>query len=395
MRIFTSILALGAAVAVSGALATDVRAHASYNIAGYGAGIGGSTNGGDGMPGVGAGSIWTNGDPIVGEYTGSLPVMWYDGIHSVPTTRVMQTGGSTPSNGSLLQQTNSYNTANDPDLPTDRVLGVGGKSWSDPDNSNQGWGHGLDFGLIHVSPIDTLLANGPLKLTVSLQDDPTDGVSTRLAMAIYGHWDSSPSSSRHQTFVTDPAPTNDPLGATGLVLLGYAVGSASGGPVTLSIDVDATYAGEYTVLVGALGGVSGQYIMTTSLTADPVLDECLDDLASIGSCPADLNVCEADLGTCEAAAADADGDGVVDTKDACAATPAATAVDIEGCSRVQFCSAIDATVKDGKKLCERSDWKNDAPLMKLGKKHGQQDCRFEKQGKGTADDLCVEFVVVP
>ena len=36
-----------------------------------------------------------------------------------------QTGGaSNPPSGSLLQQVNSYNAANDPDLPTDRVLAV-------------------------------------------------------------------------------------------------------------------------------------------------------------------------------------------------------------------------------------------------------------------------------
>lgn len=384
-----------AALAFVGApcLASSAHAHASYNIAGYGSALGGSTNGADGMPGTGPSSIWTNGDPIIGEYTGSLPVTWYDGLQSVPSTRVLQTGGSTPSNGSLLQQTNSYNTANDPDLPTDRVLAVGGLSWTDPGNGNQGWGHGLDYGLIHVSPVNTILANGPVKLTVTLQDDPTDAVSTRLAMAIYGHWDSSASSSRHQTFVTSPAPTNDPLGATGLVLLGYAIGSASGGPVTLTIDVDATYDGEYTVLIGALGGVAGQYVLTTSLVADPALDQCLEDLAAIGTCPADLAQCESDLAT---ATADADGDGVGDAADDCPSTPGATAVDAAGCSQAQFCAAIDATVpKTGKKVCERADWQNDEPLMKLGVKKGQQDCVYDKGTKVEGDETCSILVPLP
>lgn len=400
MRLRSLTFNLVAAVAATLAAASSAGAHASYNIAGYGSGIGGSTNGADGMPAT-PGGVWTNGDPIAGEYTGSLPVQWYDGLHSVPTTRVLQTGGSVtaPPNGSLLQQTVSYNAANDPDLDTDRVLAVGGRSWSDPDNGTQGWGHGLDFGLIHVSPVNTILAGGPVTLTVSLQDDPTDGVVTRLAMALYGHWDSSASSSRHQTFTTQPAPTNDPLGATGLVLLGSAVGSASGGPVTLSIDVDETYEGEYTLMVGALGpnlatpGVSGQYIVTTSLTSNTAagqcgteLTQCQDDLANISSCPGELDVCEADLAT---ATADEDEDGVLDGDDLCGGTLLGEPVDQEGCSQAEFCAGFDATTRDGANACKRADWTNDEAVMKLGKKAGEIDCIVDKGGKGSADDVCV------
>ena len=380
------------ATSLAAALApAAAHAHASYNIAGYGSGLGGSTNGGDGTPGTGAGSIWTNGDPIVGEYTGNLPVMWYDGLHSTPTTRVIQTGGgvTAPANGSLLQQVNSYNAANDPDLPADRVLAVGGLSWSDPDNGNQGWGHGLDFGLIHVTPLNTVLAGGPVTLTVSLQDDPTDGVVTRLAMALYGHWDSSTTSERHQTFTTQPAPTNDPLGATGLVLLGHAVGSSSGGPVTLSINVDDTYGGEYTLMVGALGGVAGQYIVTTSITLDAALGQCVSNAAQaqadLAQCQTDAAQWRTDLSQCEidlaAAGADADGDGVIDSVDACPDTPAATDVDQVGCSLAQFCGTIDTSTKAGQKACKKSDWKNDEPL--LGKKTA--DCVYDKKGT----QLCV------
>lgn len=389
MMTLKSLGALGLAAGMT-LSASTVHAHASYNIAGYGSGIGGSANGADGTPGKGAGSIWTNGDPIVGEYTGNLPVMWYDGLHSVPTTRVLQTGGgiAAPANGSLLQQTNAYNVANDPDLPTDRVLAVGGLSWADPDNGGQGWGHGLDYGLIHVSPVDTILAGGPVKLTVSLQDDPTDGVVPRLAMALYGNWDSSASSSRHQTFTTQPAPTNAPLGATGLVLLGYAVGSTSGGPVTLSINVDATYGGEYTLMVGALGGVAGQYIVTTSITADTALGQCQTDAAAaataLDTCTTNLGTCNDSLDTCTddlaAASADADNDGVIDAKDTCPGTPSATSVDATGCSQAQFCGQFDVLDKTGAKSCKKADWKNDEPLLSgktadcLADKRNTQSC---------------------
>ena len=378
---------VGAVASLSAlAVVSSAHAHASYNIAGYGGGLGGSTNGSDGQPPTGTGSVWTNGDPVAGEYTGHLPVMWYDGLHSTPTTRVIQTGGgvTAPPNGSLLQQANTYNGGNTElcqggtnagaachtdsecpgggycDLQTDRVLAVGGLSWSDPDNDpvglapDQGWGHGLDYGLIHVTPLSTVLQNGPVTLTVTLQDDPTDGVVTRLAMALYGHWDSSATSERHQTFVTQPAPTNNPLGTTNLVLLGYAVASSSGGPVALSINVDDTYDGQYTLLVGALGGVAGQYIVTTSITSDTALGQCQDDLGT--------------------AIADADGDGVGDTADLCADTPAATAVDTNGCSQAQFCAGFDATQSTGQKECKKADWMNDEPLLN-GK---TQDCTVNK-----------------
>ena len=402
------------------AVASSVHAHASYNIAGYGTGLGGSTNGADGQPELAtAGAIWTNGDPLAGTpplYTGHLPVMWYSGLHSTPTTRVIQTGGGVPAppNGSLLQQINTYNGGSTElcqggtnagavchddsecpgggycDLQTDRVLAVGGVSWSDPDNSLQGWGHGLDYGLIHVTPLNTVLQNGPVTLTVSLQDDPTDGVVTRLAMALYGNWDSSATSERHQTFVTQPTPTDNPLGTTNLKLLGYAVGSVTGGPVSLSINVDNTYNGQYTLLVGALGGVAGQYIVTTSITPDTALGQCEQDLANVGSCPGSLSQCQSDLGQCQSdlgtATADADGDGVGDAADLCPGTPASTEVDSDGCSRAQFCAEFDATMKLGQKECKKADWKNDEPLLS-GK---TQDCTVNKpKGTKPIDWTCV------
>ncbi len=365
------------------------HAHATYNLSGYGSGLGGSTNGADGSPAVVPPATWTNGG--VAEYTGGLPAHWYSGMHNTTQVRIIQTGGaSNPPSGSLLQQVNSYNAANDPDLPTDRVLAVGGLSWSDPDNANQGWGHGLDYGLIHYSPVADLLTGGPIKFTVTVTDDPTDSPGVRLAFALYKGWDTNPSSSRHQTFVTSPSPVDNPLGSTGLTLVDFAVATSAGGTISRSFELDETTEGQYTLIVGALGGVAGQYEVVITTTPYTGPEQCQADLAQ---CQADLATSDADLLQCQgdlsAATQDADGDGVVDGNDTCPATPAATAVDQTGCSRAQFCAQADPSTKDGKKACPRLDWRNDEPIMKLAPKAGEIDCTIAKNGKGTADDTCV------
>ena len=56
-----------------------------------------------------------------------------------------------------------------------------------------------------------------------------------------------------------------------------------------------------------------------------------------------------------------------------------------GCSHEQFCNSVDASVKGGKKLCKKSDWKNDEPLM-TGR---DRDCAVDKGGSGRGDDRCV------
>ncbi len=48
-------------------------------------------------------------------------------------------------------------------------------------------------------------------------------------------------------------------------------------------------------------------------------------------------------------------------------------------------NSVDASVKGGKKLCKKSDWKNDEPLMK-GR---DRDCAVDKGGSGREDDRCV------
>lgn len=349
------VFAFACAAALAGALAVggDAFAHATYNLSGYAAGLGGSTNGADGSPTVVPPATWTNGP--VAEYVGGLPVNWYAGMHDATQTRTIQTGvAPNPPSGSLLQQVVSYNGSNDPDLPTDRVLAVGGLSWTDPGNGNQGWGHGLDYGLIHYAPLKELLAGGPLKVTITLADDPSDGVAIRLAFALYGGWDTNAGSTRHQTFTTSPAPVDNPLGSTGLTLIDHAVATAPGQTLCRTFTLDATYAGEYTVLVGALGGVAGQYQLTVSTAPDDTLAQCQNDLA--------------------AATTDTDVDGVLDADDTCPGTPAATTVDSTGCSKAQFCATFDVTTKPGIRPCKKADWGNDEPIMT----RKTDDCAYEK-----------------
>ena len=349
----------------------SAHAHATYNVSGYGAGLAGSTNGADGLPTSGASATWTNGP--VAEYTGGLPVNWYCGLHNSTQVRSMQTGlAPNPPAGSQLALITAYNDANDPDLATDPVLAVGGLSWSDPANGDQGWGHGLDYGLIHVTPLDTILADGSVKLNVTVADDPTDGVAVQLAYALYGGWDTNANSSRHQTFTTSPSPVDNPLGSTGLKLIDFAVATAPGQTLSRSYDVTPTYEGKYTLLVAALGGVAGQYQVTaglfpTGLPSNEELAECTDDLATATTTLATLT-------------GDADGDGVADPQDACANTLAGAAVDAVGCSQAQFCGAVAVTTKAGRNTCKKADWKNDEPLMTAK----QADCAYDK-----ASHLCV------
>lgn len=361
-------LACASLIATTLAAAPAAFGHATYNLAGYGAGLGGSTNGADGSPAT-AGAEWTNG-PIEGIVT-ALPVMWYAGVHGVDGARTIQTGASPAAAGSLLQQVEAYNADNDPDLPTDRVLAVGGKSWTDSENGNQGWGHGLDYGLVHFSPLEDLRAEGLAGMTITLADDPSDAADVRLAVAVYGGWDTGTTAVRHQTFTTDPAPVDDPLGTTGLKLLGYAVAPAAGEPVTLGIPITTAYDGHYSVFVGALGGVAGQYTLTVTPVVNTELAQCENDL---GEAQAQVEAMTAELA---AATADADADGVRDAADACASTPSGAVVDARGCSQAQFCAAVDTSTKAGRTLCKKSDWNNDEPLMK--KK--QADCTWSKATK--------------
>jgi hypothetical protein len=348
--------------------------HATYNLSGYASGIGGSTNGADGSPTAVPPATWSNGP--ASEYAGALPVNWYCGLHNPTQVRTLTTGlAPNPPSGSQLAQVNSYNTANDPDLPTDTVLAVGGLSWSDPSNGDQGWGHGLDYGIIHISPVDDVLADGPVRMTITLTDDPTDGVAPQLAYALYGGWDTSTTAVRHQTFTTNPSPVDNPLGSTGLTLIDFAVASAPGGTLSRTYDVDTLSGGEYTLLIGALGGVAGQYQVTVGLfpggqASQEELDECI----------ADLSVATMSL---DALTTDADADEVPDHRDACAETAAGQFVDGNGCSQSQFCGNLPVTNKRERNACKTADWMNDEPLMT----RKQTDCAFDKKSRLCAPKL--------
>ena len=120
------------------------------------------------------------------------------------------------------------------------------------------------------------------------------------------------------------------------------------------------------------------------------LAQCSSDLGlcgvDLGACDTDLTQCDSDLSTCLATGIpDTDGDGETDSTDACPGTATGVEVDDAGCSLEQFCTSVDATVKGGRKLCKKADWKNDEPIMK----RADRDCRTDRNGPGREDDECV------
>lgn len=76
------------------------------------------------------------------------------------------------------------------------------------------------------------------------------------------------------------------------------------------------------------------------------------------SCAVEAYELEADR---DALLDDPDADGVPAIADDCPATAAGSPVDDRGCSRAEFCGAIDATGSSGPALCGHSDWMNDEP----------------------------------
>jgi len=387
----------------------------TYNLSGYGGGVSGSTNGSDGSPTSGASATWTSGS--VDGYAGALPAQWYVALQDGHTVHVVQTGGApTPAPDSLLAQVDAYNATVDPDLPTDRLLAVGGCSWSDPANDDQGWGHGLDYGLLRFVQPDAILAGGPVYVTVAVEDDPANPLPIRPAFALYGGWDTSGSSERHQTYTTSPRPQDDPLGSAGLTLLDYAAASGAGERVARTFRLNLDYGGRYTLFVGALGGVTGRYRVTltpgvappdgdgdgipddvddcpavpnveqTDTDGDGVGDACdpfpTDPQNALRQCQADLQVVHAEMST---AVPDTDGDGRADDHDRCPATPWGATVDETGCSRDEFCARIDAATAAGRRACRRADWKNDEPLMN----RAAADCAVAKGASGGPRFRCV------
>jgi len=80
---------------------------------------------------------------------------------------------------------------------------------------------------------------------------------------------------------------------------------------------------------------------------------------------------------------DADEDGEPDSTDLCPGTLLGEDVDSDGCAIMQFCTAIDTSSHYGRRVCRRSDWKNDEPLRING------DCKTVKQGQGPSNYLCI------
>jgi len=130
------------------------------------------------------------------------------------------------------------------------------------------------------------------------------------------------------------------------------------------------------------------YLYDRALSASEIA--ALANLSPPSTCEADLTQCEADLTECltNPVISDQDGDGEPDATDGCPNTPADTDVDQAGGSLAQFCTAIDATTPQGAKVCEKSDWQNDEPLMKAR----EADCQVAKGTPGRGDDRCVPGV---
>lgn len=80
---------------------------------------------------------------------------------------------------------------------------------------------------------------------------------------------------------------------------------------------------------------------------------------------------------------DEDGDGELDTTDACPGTAPEIAVDNAGCSIEQFCAAIDLDRKKGVAICIHSDWMNDESLGKPA------DCAISKRKHRSSQAACV------
>lgn len=120
--------------------------------------------------------------------------------------------------------------------------------------------------------------------------------------------------------------------------------------------------------LGLNGKITG--IRLTVTDNDGLTDSDILLLASAGPCPI-------------SPFPDEDEDGEPDLSDLCPDTPRNTDVDSDGCSLLQFCTSIDTSMDHGRKICDRSDWKNDEPLVNKG------DCQAIKEGQGHSNYRCV------
>jgi hypothetical protein len=262
----TTVTALALTGAVGGAfVAMSAHAYAMSNIAGYVGGTAGSINDSDGTPGTDAGGISTKGN--VG-YTGALPVMWHARMDDATDSRAIEIGTPTSVNGDSVQrQIADLNASADSDRPVDRMLRIGGSSSSESVSGRQGWGHGLDFGLIPRScggSVESCLDAGVSGFRLSLGDDLADGgANLKLRYPLYGGWDAGLEASGHDAFVASPVPASNSLGSDDLILNGWGVASPVGETLlSRTLDLDTRHGGGYTVIIGALGGLHGNIRLT-------------------------------------------------------------------------------------------------------------------------------------
>jgi hypothetical protein len=145
------------------------------------------------------------------------------------------------------------------------------------------------------------------------------------------------------------------------------------GPMTVEGDGGHTHVAPVTPIVSAT---------TLRIQFGPRWDVGIDNVSFAQEIDNAFLQCQEDLAT---ATADTDGDGRRDLDDACPDTTPGAEVDVRGCSQGQFCAAIAATDRVGRKACKRADWGNDEPVMP----GTSRDCAVNRGARGAADDLCV------
>ena len=95
------------------------------------------------------------------------------------------------------------------------------------------------------------------------------------------------------------------------------------------------------------------------------------------ACQPNLELCEAELVACYEAPAleDVDSDGEADATDGCPDTPDGAEVDTAGCSKAQFCAAVEVRGQHSASECRLSDWQNDEV-------RNPRDCKVEQRSHG-------------